>query len=97
MPYLSVDQNRYLGEHSCARFHFGDQTMIRDCCVKDAQNRKAMMLRCALGWSHPAARLFQNAFNALTEAEQAIVGAVFCDQDYNWRDKQIREMLDVES
>jgi hypothetical protein len=75
MPYICTDQNRYLGEHSCGRFHYGDQTIVRECCVADYREAKALRDRVAMTDYHPAARLEISAWNALTDAEQQIVRA----------------------
>ena len=74
MPYISVDAGRYLGEHSCGRYHYGDQAMVRDCCVDDAKRWKAVTLAKAITTSHPAYRLFCAAYDSLTVTERWIVG-----------------------
>jgi hypothetical protein len=73
MPYICEFGGRYIGEHSCGRYHYGDQTMVRDCCIADYRNRKALRDRVAFTDQHPAARLEITAWNALTEAELAIL------------------------
>ena len=74
MPYVCVRQNRYIGEHSCNNHTYGDQTMVRPCCVADAQKQKANVKRVAMTTSHPAYALWCAAWNCLTDAERWIVG-----------------------
>lgn len=82
MPYVATDANRYLGEHDCHHHHCGDQTMVRPCCVDDAEARKANLLRVAMTTSHPAYRLFEAAWNSLTDSERWIVGDVRAVYDH---------------
>lgn len=75
MPYVSVsDSNRYLGEHTCHLYHYGDESVVRPCCVKDALARKENAQRVALTRSHPAVTIWLHAWNSLTTAEMALVG-----------------------
>lgn len=76
MPYISTESNRYICEHSCGLYHYGDQTVVRDCCVADAIKAKENLLKVALTSSHPAYAWFRDAWNSLTDAEMAIVGDV---------------------
>lgn len=82
MPYVCEQANRYIGEHNCARYHYGDQTMVRDCCIADAQRYKAMALRNAMTTSHAAYRQFEAAWNSLTDAERQIVGDIVAVYDH---------------
>lgn len=79
MPYICTDQNRYIGEHDCGRYHFGDMTMIRECCVADARAHAALALRVAMTEHHPAMRMYRAAFNSLTDAEQQLVPDFYLD------------------
>lgn len=74
MPYVSTQDNRYIGEHSCSNYHFGNMAMVRQCCISDAQIRKENCLRVAISTSHPAYKIFRDSFDALTDAERRIVG-----------------------
>lgn len=76
MPYICTRDNVYLGEHSCRRYHYGDMTMVRDCCIADARKYKALALRNAITTSHTAYRLFAAAYGSLTDAEQWQVGDI---------------------
>lgn len=76
MPYVCEVSNRYIGEHSCGRYHYGDQAMVRDCCVDDARHWKALALRNAMTREHPAYRQFVDACNSLTAAEAVLVGDI---------------------
>ena len=73
MPYVCVDSNRYIGEHSCGRYHYGDMAMIRECCVEDCRKYAELTLKNATTTAHPAYRLYIAAWNSLTDAEQALV------------------------
>lgn len=73
MPYICVDANRYIGEHSCGRYHYGDQTMIRDCCIADALEARALADRVAMTRWHPAYQQFVAAYESLTDAERQSV------------------------
>ena len=74
MPYVSCDGNRYIGEHSCSHHHYGNQSLVRPCCVEDAKARKAQVLRVAITTQHPAYTIFRHAYESLTDAEQDLVG-----------------------
>lgn len=74
MPYVLVINNRYIGEHSCTNYHYGDQAIIRPCCVEDARKHKQNTLKVALSTSHPSYEMFHVAYGSLTDAERAIVG-----------------------
>ena len=76
MPYICCDGNRYIGEHSCSHHHYGDMKLVRPCCVEDARKQKALTLRNAITTSHPAYRMFQDAWNCLTDAERWQVGDI---------------------
>lgn len=76
MGYICVIDNRYIGEHSCGRWHYGDQTLVRDCCVDDARAQKANVMRVAITDQHPAYAMFSAAWNGLTDAERALVGDI---------------------
>lgn len=77
MPYVAIGRNnRYLGEHDCKQYHYGDMSLVRPCCVEDAKRIKALVLRNALTSSHPAYQLFTVAWNSLTDAEMGLVGDI---------------------
>jgi hypothetical protein len=76
MPYICTDNNRYIGEHSCNVYHYGDMTLVRDCCVNDALKYKQMTIENALTTSHPAYKMFTASWNSLTDAEMKIVGDI---------------------
>lgn len=72
MPYILVEQNRYIGEHSCGRYTYGDETMVRDCCVADCKKWAETAKRVAMTNAHPSYRLYTAAWNSLTFAEMAL-------------------------
>jgi len=72
MPYVLVEQNRYIGYHSCGHYHYGDMTMVRDCCVTDCQKWAEVAKRVAMTNAHPAYRTYLAAWNSLTNAEMAL-------------------------
>ena len=76
MPYITVHDGRYLAEHSCNNYHYGDMTKVRKCCVEDANKRKEDCLKYALTTSHPNYLVFVDSWNNLTDAERAIVGDI---------------------
>lgn len=76
MPYICTTDNRYIGEHTCNQYHYGNQEMVRDCCVDDAKERAATVLRVAITDQHPAYRLWLAAWNNLTEAERVLAGDI---------------------
>ena len=73
MPYVTVESNRYIGEHSCGKYHYGDMSVVRDCCVEDCQKWAQLAIDKAMTTSHPAYRMYVNAWNSLTNAEMALV------------------------
>ena len=77
MPYITVESNRYIGEHSCNQYHYGDMTLVRQCCVNDCQRHAQNVLRVAFTTAHPAYALYRDSWNALTDAEQALVPDLF--------------------
>jgi hypothetical protein len=92
MPYVATDRNRYLGEHSCNQHHYGDQSLIRECCIDDARKYKALTLRNAITDQHPAYRLFLAAWNSLTDAERWQVGDIVPVYDHGPAGFAEREM-----
>ncbi len=74
MPYILVINNRYIGEHACNHNHFGNQTVVRECCIQDALKWKDNTLKVALSTSHPSYEMFHAAYGSLTDAERVIVG-----------------------
>jgi hypothetical protein len=74
MPYIAERDNRYLAEHSCGRHHYGNEALVRECCVADALTYKALVEDVAFTTSHPAYAVYSTAMSALTEAERRIVG-----------------------
>lgn len=60
--------------HVCRRYHYGDMSLIRDCCVAHAQAVKANAQQVALTDAHPAYKLWIETWNGLTDAEMALVG-----------------------
>jgi hypothetical protein len=76
MPYVCESNGRYIGEHDCGQYHYGDQTMVRQCCVDDAKHWKSLAIKNAITREHPAYRMFVDATNALTAAESALVGDI---------------------
>ena len=76
MPYVCERANVYIGEHSCNHYHYGDQTMVRECCIADALHMKELTLRNAITREHAAYRMFEAAWNALTDAERVRVGNI---------------------
>lgn len=74
MPYVYTINNRFVGQHDCHTHHYGDQTLVRGCCVADAKRWKETAERVALSDAHPSVGMFTAAWNALTDAERSIVG-----------------------
>lgn len=66
MPYL-------VGEHNCGLYHYGDQSVIRPCCVEYCKQRAEIALRVAMTDQHPAYRAYVAAWNSLTYSEMALV------------------------
>lgn len=73
MPYISTDGNRYLGEHSCNHYHYGNQTIVRNCCVEDAVFQIERANKNAFTRWHPAYQMATSAWNSLTDTEMRIV------------------------
>ena len=76
MPYIATSDNRYIGEHSCNQYHYGNMDLVRPCCVNDCLKYKNMTIEKALTRYHPAYVMFTAAWNSLTDAEMAIVGDI---------------------
>lgn len=74
MPYICVEDNRYIGEHDCGNYHYGDQSVIRPCCVLDAKKWKEVSKKVALTPRHPAYSMFRSAYSSLTDMERGLVG-----------------------
>ena len=72
MPYIAMDGNRYLAEHSCGKYHYGNQAMIRQCCIDDCAKYAQLAVDKAMTMSHPAYQVYVAAWNSLTDAERAI-------------------------
>jgi hypothetical protein len=72
MPYIAMDNNRYLGEHSCGLYHYGDHTMVRKCCVEDCAKYAQLAMKNALTPYHPAYQIYKAAWGQLTDAEQKL-------------------------
>jgi hypothetical protein len=72
MPYICVESNRYIGEHSCSLYHYGDESMVRPCCVEDCKGWAQTAMRVASTTAHPAYRLYRAAWNSLTLAEMRL-------------------------
>lgn len=70
MPYVLVEHNRYIGEHDCHQHHFGDMTLVRECCVADCQHWNQVARKVAMSDQHPAYRMFRAAYESLTDAER---------------------------
>ena len=77
MPYVLEEFGRYVGEHSCGIYHYGNMALVRPCCVEDCTRYANLALNNAMTDQHPAYRLYVTAFNALTDAERALVPDVF--------------------
>lgn len=69
-------------DHSCGNYHYGDQTVVRPCCVEHAKEWKATTLRVAMTTQHAAYLIFQTAWNSLTDAERALVGDLVAVYDH---------------
>lgn len=76
MPYITTIDNKYIHEHSCNKYHYGDMSLIRECCINDAKYLKQLVLDKALTTNHPAYICFENAWNSLTDSEMLIVGNI---------------------
>jgi hypothetical protein len=72
MAYITTVDNRYIGEHSCGLYHYGKMDLIRPCCVEDCKKQAANAARVAMTNQHPGYKMYQDAFNSLTDAEQAL-------------------------
>lgn len=59
--------------HNCGKYHFGNQSIARDCCIAHARELRAMALRNAMTTYHPAYRGFVDSWNSLTDAERVQV------------------------
>jgi hypothetical protein len=77
MPYVCCDGNRYIGEHSCHNYTYGNETLVRECCLQDYRSRRDNAERVAFTSHHPAVRIEIDAWNSLTIAEVAIVTAEY--------------------
>lgn len=60
--------------HSCGRYHYGNMSLVRNCCVQHAQVVKTNAQRVALTDAHPAYKLWVETWNGLTDAEMLQVG-----------------------
>lgn len=61
-------------EHYCGIHHYGDMTMVRECCVSYAKEVKENAQRVAMTDRHPGYRLWCDVWNGLTDAEMMLVG-----------------------
>jgi hypothetical protein len=76
MSYICVDNGRYIGEHNCNNYHYGNQTIVRPCCVEDCKKYKEQTLKVALTKYHPSYLMFRAAWGCLTDAERKIIGDI---------------------
>jgi hypothetical protein len=74
-------------EHSCGIYHYGDQSIVRDCCVEHCREMARLTLAKALTTSHPAYRAYIEAWNELTDSEMALVpNIVYCGNFNGFKD-----------
>lgn len=64
-------------DHECGRYHCGDQSMVRDCCVENCRKWATTSLRVAMTDQHPAYRAYIDAWNSLTDAEMTLVPSLY--------------------
>jgi hypothetical protein len=50
--------------------------LVRDCCVADCLKYKNMTIDKSLTRYHPAYKMFEAAWNSLTDAERLLVGDI---------------------
>lgn len=77
MPYVLIIDNRYVCEHSCGRYHYGDMSMVRECCINDYAIHRAVALEKAMTNYHPAIETMRAAYNSLTDAERKLAPRPF--------------------
>lgn len=87
MPYITLESNRYIGEHDCGHYHYGDMSMVRNCCVEDCRKRAENVRRVAMTTSHPAYALYRDSWNSLTDAEMTLVPDLYNDYHKGWIDR----------
>lgn len=73
MPYVVIDEGRYIGEHDCGNYHYGDPTLIRECCVADYLHWRETVERVAMSSGHPFILMQNAAWRSLTDAERESV------------------------
>lgn len=62
--------------HECKQYHYGDQSVLRQCCVDVAIGWNAMAREYAFTNSHPAMVKLDSWLTCLTETELAAFNAV---------------------
>lgn len=82
MPYVVTDEGRYLGEHDCNNYHYGEMWKIRECCLNDYLKRQYVANRVAMTKYHPSAQLAVASWNSLTDLEMTIADCFIKPKDY---------------
>jgi hypothetical protein len=73
MPYICTQDNRYIGEHSCNKYHYGNMDIFRECCVNDCIKYALLADKNAITIYHPAVLMFESSWNSLTNKEMDYV------------------------
>lgn len=77
MPYVLTIDNRFVCEHSCGLYHYGDMTVVRECCMNDYTIHHTVARNKAMTNYHLAMEAMREAYNGLTDAERARVAKPF--------------------
>jgi hypothetical protein len=63
--------------HSCGKHHYGNQTVVRQCCVDHCSQMARLAVDKAMTDQHPAYREYIETYNTLTDAEVSLVPDVY--------------------
>ena len=64
-------------DHQCGLYHYGDQSVVRPCCVENCRKWAQTALQVAFTDQHPAYRTYVEAWNSLSDAEMALVPSLY--------------------
>lgn len=63
--------------HNCGQYHYGNQTIVRQCCVDHCVMVARLAVKNAQTDAHPAYREYIETWNRLTDAEASLVPDIY--------------------
>lgn len=75
--------------HECGNYHYGNMSVVRECCVENVLHWKNLAIRNAFSTEHPVYRKYAIAWNELTDAEMSLVGELWYNMDKGFYDPKL--------